>query len=491
MKTSGLMLDLYDDPRGEVLKAFYPTQHDVPAVVKTASVLNQDALKTLPDDLFALVMHNDDQVLRKYACFDAGNTAVSVLYFLKTAHKLPGEAQKIAASNLLTACDWYDLEAPEQLSKIASGRFEKTALGLGTALTVAAIPSQIQGTGERIKENLGATKQVQRMTGNPIVTPVQMRQARIGSYVKTADVPNTYLMPGQPPKQVRRQFVPKKTASAATADSIVKAKQYDRCPEVNYESEDEENPQRAPQVKTSARLRPWFEVSGETPKLHLEKAAHRYALPNKYPLDNYAQVKAASAYFDEYKCRFAPAERHEYCKNLVKRAEQLGIKMNDEIRKYGSTTFAPHHEICMALDSRRNVLVDENAHTLLDKLADARHMLRPALFCATLEEFDKVAGIDRFWGSHIFDPFFSTYGFEKTAEDLLEDFADVIGNLRVTGAQLEMTSRAGRKSLIDLFGEDFADEFKKDPVAIYKSMPREQKIVIINLSQDLDNGRST
>jgi len=45
---------------------------------------------------------------------------LSVEYFLKTAHRLPVEAQKVAAQNLVAACGWYDIEAPEELQKIAS-----------------------------------------------------------------------------------------------------------------------------------------------------------------------------------------------------------------------------------------------------------------------------------------------------------------------------------------------------------------------------------
>lgn len=118
-KISGLVLDVFDDPTGEILKQVFPTYDSVPEVVKTAMPLSSVDRASLPDDVFALVLHNDGVVLRKYACVDEGNTCLSVEYFLKTAHRLPLEAQKVAASNLVTACGWYNVDPPESLLTLA------------------------------------------------------------------------------------------------------------------------------------------------------------------------------------------------------------------------------------------------------------------------------------------------------------------------------------------------------------------------------------
>lgn len=496
MKTSGLVLDLYDDADGTVLRSFYPTPADLPEVVKTASALTSDDLSALPDDLFALVIHDGDRMLRKYACYDAGNTALSVMYFLSMAHKLPDTMQKVAAANLLKACDWYGLEVPGDLEKIASGMFEKVAIGINTMMGLAAAPSIVKGTSAEIKMNRDATRAAQMATGNPVVTPEQVRHFK-GAHVKQADVTGTHLMPLQEPSepQPKKQYVPKKTAAAEAnfTSNVVRAKRQEVLPDANYtvKTEKEEEPQKEPQAaqpKTAGRLIPHVEAGGQPPRLRIEKYAHRLALGDKYPLDSYAQVKAASAYFDEYGRRFSPAERHEYCMNLVKRASELGIEVSEEARKYGSATYAPQHEFDMAMAIRHNALSDDHAHSLLDKLAECRPGLEPDLFCSTLEEFDKVAGIQHLWDSHVFDPYFSTYGFTKTAEEEdQESFVDNIGNHRVTASQLKHAALTQRKALADLFGEDFADEFKKDPIGIYKSMPREQKIVIMNLAQDAES----
>jgi hypothetical protein len=99
-KLSGLVLDIYDDPAGEVLKSVFPRG-------------------CLPDDAFALILEQDGMELKKFATIDPGNTALSVEYFMKTGHKLPAEAQKVAAHNLCCACEWHGIEPPEELQKIA------------------------------------------------------------------------------------------------------------------------------------------------------------------------------------------------------------------------------------------------------------------------------------------------------------------------------------------------------------------------------------
>lgn len=160
-KLSGLVIDFGDDAAGDVLRSVYPTREDVPELVKNASPVSPEQRETLPDDAFALVLRNGDDVLRKYACTDAGNTALSVLYFVKNAHKLPEVAQKTAAANLCTACSWYDMAVPEELQKIA--------LGLGTAAHLALMgPEAVKTSKTGIKRNKSLAQQSGSMV-NPAI----------------------------------------------------------------------------------------------------------------------------------------------------------------------------------------------------------------------------------------------------------------------------------------------------------------------------------
>jgi hypothetical protein len=161
-KLSGLVLDVYDDPDGEILRGIFPTYEEVPDLIKEAHQLDSGERDQLPDELFALVLVDEDTVLRKLACVDAGNTALAVEYFLKTAHKLPLEAQKVAAENLVTACGWYDLEPPEVLGKMAGMAFNalRSASGgnLGLAMNAVTAPGIIQGTSQEVKNKMQGAK---------------------------------------------------------------------------------------------------------------------------------------------------------------------------------------------------------------------------------------------------------------------------------------------------------------------------------------------
>lgn len=120
-KLSGLVLDVYDDSGGAVLRELFSTPQGLPEITKEAHAITPEEYAVLPDDAFALVLVDGDVELKKFATIDEGNTALSVEYFLKTAYKLPAEAQKVAAQNLLAACECFGIEAPEQLKLAGLG----------------------------------------------------------------------------------------------------------------------------------------------------------------------------------------------------------------------------------------------------------------------------------------------------------------------------------------------------------------------------------
>ena len=105
------------------------------------------------------------------------------------------------------------------------------------------------------------------------------------------------------------------------------------------------------------------------------------------------------------------------------------------------------------------------------------------LFRSALREFDKQAGIDWMWDEHIMDPYLSTFGktssshaIDQSPTDQDESF--VMGNEIVTAKQLKTFAATRSKDITDTFGADFMNEFRKDPVTIFKSLPLDQKKVI-------------
>lgn len=443
------MLDVYDDHDGSVLREVYPTFDDIPATVKEAHVLSAEDRRTLPDDVFALVLVNHGESLRKYACIDEGSTTLAIEYFVKNAHKLPVNAQQSTAENLVTACGWYGLEAPEPLQKLA--------LGVGTAVAALTAPALVRGTHEGIKNNMAAVH-AHEAAGAGIVTPRMM---------KSAEVSGTALAPNQGP--ANPAVVPSKTV-----------------------------------IPKTAHMHPAVDVSNYDPQAQVaEKKASVFALPSqqKYPIDTHVQMKTASAYFEQYAKHMSPAVRREFAFNFMKQADALDIMVsNDGLRKYGSAGFAPETEIKAAFDARRlEVMHNTDALELLgavEKVArtriwkeagDIQHFA-PEEICALVEEFDKVAGLNHRYDKDIPDPYYSIYGFEKTAEDDEAAWSDQIGNDYVTSADLKRLAQIGAWGVKTTFGADFQEEFLKDPVGMYKSLPRTQRKMLIRMADGTQPG---
>tara|TARA_Y100001973_G_scaffold100503_1_gene161745 strand:+ start:3157 stop:4251 length:1095 start_codon:yes stop_codon:yes gene_type:complete len=109
-------IDFYDDNGGLLLQTV-PDLSSLPDMVKAASVVDQ----SLDSDLYALVMQDGNDILKKYPTVDGGNTWLSSLYFAETHNKLPEEAQKVAAANLKEACEAFDIPVIDVIEKLASG----------------------------------------------------------------------------------------------------------------------------------------------------------------------------------------------------------------------------------------------------------------------------------------------------------------------------------------------------------------------------------
>jgi hypothetical protein len=118
--------DIYDDA-GAILLRVIPDADDLPDFVKTAAQIGRDG----DVQQYALVMVEDGRVMKKFAMADRGNTWLSTLYFGVTHDSLPEEAQKVAAANLLAACDHYGIQAPDILTELTGGPVDSNIVDVG------------------------------------------------------------------------------------------------------------------------------------------------------------------------------------------------------------------------------------------------------------------------------------------------------------------------------------------------------------------------
>lgn len=405
-------LDFYDDPSGSVLKGRLPSIDDVPDFIKTAERLSEETRNALPDDVFALVALDGGRKMRKYACVDKGNTALSVIYFLENKDQLPVEAQKTAAVNLITACGWHGIQPPLEL--------EKTAL-VGAAMGALTLA---QGVGRGHKD-------------------YQRR------------------------KQLMAQGVPASQAFQEKASELVGSQV------MPYGRE-----------KLSS-LRPHVDVTGKQPPPQFEQeTGERFALvkegERRYPIDTATQVQRACTYFSKYASRFSPVDRHVYCSNVRRRADELGLKIPETIAKYGSATMAADAGVQIY---RRQRMFREGTseHSLLQEMREKCASIRPEVMAVALEKFDQQHNLDRLWDNGLDDPYLSIFGVEKVAE-----YSFVDGNDTVTEERLKLCAKRCKKQVEDLFDDDMAEEFAKDPVQIFDSLPLDSKRIIMRVAQSVE-----
>lgn len=314
---------------------------------------------------------------------------------------------------------------------------------------------------------------------------------------KEAELAETYDMTSQDKSDNKkpRVFPIKKTGAAVTqkspSDSAIDAFHHAMLMEERGEGVSGEAPKELPNMPMPS---PSVDVtSHEPPKVVKEKKAERLALPSRglYPLDSFTQVKEAALYFDRTFKFMPPQERHEYAENLVKRAHELDIVVSSTVEKYGSSTYAPHHDIEVCLDARRRNLLDEEHLDVLDKLAGLRVQMNPEDFALTLHEFDKAALLDQH-GTEIPDAYYTTFGKvaaknpQKEPSETSPDDAIVIGNEYITVRKLVEFVNNNDKHLRHRFGWEFVDELHKDPMGIFNSMPRDQKLVIMRMASVSD-----
>jgi hypothetical protein len=489
MQTSGLILDVYDDHDGSVLREVYPAFDDIPPQVKEAQVLSAEERRTLPDDVFALVLLNNGESLRKYACIDEGGTTLAVEYFLKTAYKLPVHAQRVAAENLVTACGWYGIEVPEKLAGIA-----------GKALMAMTAAPVISGTAGGIKRNMNAVH-AHEAAGAGVVTP---------SMMKGAEASGTPLMPNQPQSVNTVGMAPKTVIQkTATLGHLVASGHSHHGGEQSVEPDVVHPPthEQKPKLPQAGHLKPTCDVTNfEAPVRMREKKASIFALPSveKYPLDSYDQVKTADAWFGQYANHLSPSQRREFAVNFMKRASDLDIHTaNEDLKRYGTNSLASEAEIKAAFDARRlEVAHNSDALALLgqvEKVARTRiwreagtiTQFSPEQICDVIEEFDKVAGLNYRYDV-IPDPFYTVYGFDKTAAGKKDNndpaWSDQIASAYVTSEDLHRLAQIGAFAVKTTFGADFQEEFLKDPVGMYESLPRVQKKMLIHMANSTQPG---
>lgn len=446
-RLSGYVFDHHDDVDGRIAKSAFPSYNDIPDFVKTAARLSEGDVDQLSDDQFALILLQSGVKMKKYATIDAGNTALSVLYLLKQAHLLPPGAVKIAATNLIGACEFYRLDIPEELVKAAE---------TGQGLSVSGKSQLPFGPGAKVQKKAPTEPNKESRT-NP-----QLGQ-QDAAWSDVEERTNREGTPGM--NDVTSRVISPKETEKTAFEVARKEKVW--------------------------REAPYYDATDWDPSAHdvSEDAPmpERTLLNERYPADSFSQVKTASAYFNENWRDLHPRERHEYCTKLASRMLEIGMAVPTEMERYAADTYAADVDGYVAL---RRSHVHEEFHPSLDLLLEKRAQVKPDTFAESLAEFDYMTGLRWEWDAGIPDPWMSTFGpsFEKLAEDNWRWDKD---GTRVGLDDLENLARNGHELVAKNFGADFAKEFSKKPKEVFNSLPEPNKLILARMASDRHCGTLT
>jgi hypothetical protein len=295
------------------------------------------------------------------------------------------------------------------------------------------------------------------------------------------------------------QLDPYKWAAAVEEDNAELEKQ-----KAVKEHEATETPQEEMvEQLTGKEVKPGFKgpgfkvaaITGQRPKVKLAVAAPSnpddYAVTLAdgsclYPIYDWDSVKLAEAYWLDNRHQMMPEMRRQFATKLAAKADQIGYYLDGLIKEAGSTTYAQEDHIRDAIDMRKVAFPRSSPEReFLDGLFEKRAAIEPTIFAEALRRFDVNSGLAQGWDHAVLDPWASTFG--KEADTVIwEKGAD-----RVTASQLHNLALNHSGGLREKFTTGFIDEFEKDPVALFNSMPEPQKRIIARLADDMaHSGRS-
>jgi len=462
-KFAGLVIDSYDDVDGALIRSLLPVEN-IPDFIKSAERVDPERAARLPDDNYALVLMDHGLKMRKYATVDKGNTVLSVMYLLKQAHLLPTRAVKIAAQNLIEACERFHLDVPQQLKLAASSGIS----GLSESQNPAVRRAMNKGESENNPE-LGKgdeNRDVRKRTN--------MESVAGSNFLET------------PPFSTKERF------SDSRGTSIDNEKlAHER--HAMFGADEETFNMFGPTAETRKknwRTSPYVDVAEWEPGYGVmqKTASVKHTLLNgKYPVDSFEQVKVAQVYFKEHETSFAPKDRRTYCVKLAARMNELGIKVSPEINKYAAEGYG---DAVSSFVNFRKRYVSDDLHPVLDTLLEKQAFVKPETFADALEAFDRSQHLNRFWDGEIPDPYSSTYGttMDKIAE---EEWRWDENGVRICEGDLDNLATNGRHIVKRAFGDKFADGFCKEPKTFFNALPKPNQLVLGRLAMDRYSGTGT
>lgn len=204
----------------------------------------------------------------------------------------------------------------------------------------------------------------------------------------------------------------------------------------------------------------------------------------RYPLQNQDQVKIASSYFDKNYRSFTPSERNEFATRITARSIEFGIPeyaQTPSIMKFAGITFGDQ----FSDNIRKRVELCEELHKdgdIYNELVKNAEDLGPVQTAVGLELIDSALGLNRYHNKSLEDPYASVMGnhFVKKANQQVEVNGRMVSENELRNVNEPLFKRS--------YGDSVWNEFQRNPVAIFESMPKPDQVNILEMigSSDVD-----
>jgi hypothetical protein len=199
---------------------------------------------------------------------------------------------------------------------------------------------------------------------------------------------------------------------------------------------------------------------------------------NMYPIFSSDLAQQSMDYFDKYYRDLEPEDRRTYAIKTASKARVFGLKPSRLMKKYAGHGYSKDLEV--HLQSRKDMLTDALQASMYDRLWEKKANISPDNFAEVLGELDEDNGLDEMWDEEINDPYYSTLSNgEEEYEDRIDSYRYDYGSGSINGLDLGKLAE-GPDVLAGYFNPEVISAFTNDPIEIFESMPRPQKMLIVN-----------
>lgn len=189
-------------------------------------------------------------------------------------------------------------------------------------------------------------------------------------------------------------------------------------------------------------------------------------------------LKVACAFFESQHDKIPSDLRHKYAAQIQRRSQELGLgAQGGMVGKYASDHYSPL--VDAHISARASLLQSDNVQRArLEKIASMKRSLTPSHFAQVLHAFDKTAKLNRYYGGALTDPFLATFG--RMPDPYSGYKVKLASSRELTHEELRSIIGSKFDKIAEYLGRSVAEEMRKDPIAIFDSLPMDAKELIVS-----------